>query len=288
MSRKDIIIRNNLIMPANNPAMLLKSTCFNSDLYTFDLEDAVHFVDKSAARRLVVKTINSLGYKNDNITIRVNNDTPQMLEEDISAVANLNILGLFIPKVKNKKDIELTLELLDKYTIGKQNNMSLMVAVEDSEGVFNAKEIAGASDRIIAMVLGAGDYTSSLGATLTESAEELVFGRSMVINACALYGIIPLDHPHLDLDDEEGLINSCIKAKSMGFKGKIAINPRQIETINKVFTPSDSEIRWAQRIISALESSESGVLSVDGKMIDIAITKKAEVTLAIAKKMGVL
>ncbi len=284
----DLIMRNNLIMPGNNPAMLLKCTCFNSDVYTFDLEDAVHLADKDAARRLVVKTINALKFSGENITIRVNNDTPEMLETDIAAVANLDIMGLCIPKVSGKKDIELTLELLDKYTKGKENKMLLMPAVESAEGAFNAKEIAGADKRVVAMILGAGDYVSSIGATLTESADEILFARSMIINACSMHGILPIDSPFLDLDDEVGLTNSCEKAKTLGFKGKIAINPRQIEAINRSFTPNDKEIMWASRIIHALENSESGVLSVDGKMIDIAITKKAEATLAIAKKIGVL
>ncbi|ONI40867.1 hypothetical protein AN639_03620 [Candidatus Epulonipiscium fishelsonii] len=283
----DLVMRNILVMPGNNPSMLLKAPCFNADGYIFDLEDAVFLKEKDAARRLVVKHVNKLGYKGCNICVRVNNEKG-LLEKDIEAIANLDILAVIVPKCENAQIIQYVESLLDKYTINKEKKLKIMPVIESGKGVFNIQEIVGASQNIIVVHFGAGDYSSSIGANITKIGNELLFARSMIINACSIHNILAMDTPCLDLENEEVLRTEAENSRNLGFSGKIVINPRQIEIVNKVFTPSEKEIEFAKKIIKALDEASSGVISVDGKMIDIAITKKAEKILAIAKRIGVL
>ncbi len=282
-------MRNMLIMPGNNPSMLLKSTCFNADAIVFDLEDAVHPAEKDAATRLVVKTINSLDFSGSNVFIRINNDNDETLVRDIKAVANLKITGICIPKTEDAQIIHRVIALLDEYTDGGENNFMLVPTVESAKSALHVEEMVGARpDRLAGVVFGAGDYCGSLGATMTVGGEELQFARAMMVNACAMFNVPAIDSPMFDMEDMDRLKVDAARAKNMGYRGKIAINPRQIEGINEVFTPTKEEIMWSKRIIKALETSESGVLSVDGTMIDVALTKRAESILAIAKKVGVI
>ncbi len=287
MINKDVIIRNMLVMPANNPSMLLKSTCFKADSYIFDLEDGVSFSEKDAARRLLVKHLKTMDFTGETIIVRVNNDNPQMLEADLKAVANTGIWAVVIPKCENKEIITLVESILDKYTTG-DRQLGIIPVIETGKGALNTQEIIGASDRIVAAQFGAGDYASDIGATASKTGMEFLFARSVIINACAQYGVMAIDAPCLSLENPQELREDCENSKNMGFVGKIAINPRQIEVINEVFTPSEKEINWSRKIIEALSNSDSGVISVDGKMIDIAITKKAEKVLSFARKVGII
>ncbi len=283
----NLVMRNTLVMPGNNPSMLLKADCFNADSCIFDLEDGVSPSEKDAARRLVVKYVKKMNYKGCSICVRVNNEEG-LLEQDIAAIANLNILGIVVPKCEDAEIIHHVEVLLDKYTTNPDKKLKIIPVIESGKGVINAKDVIGASENIIAVHFGAGDYAGSVGITLSGEGKEVLFAKSMVVNVCSIFGIMPIDAPCFILEDEEALRTDVENSKKLGFVGKIAINPRHIDTINEAFTPNKEEIRFAKRIIAALEESDVGVISVDGKMIDVAMTKKAEKTLAIAKRIGVL
>jgi citrate lyase subunit beta/citryl-CoA lyase len=146
-----------------------------------------------------------------------------------------------------------------------------------------------ADERVIALAFGAEDYTAALGAIRTKEGKEVLTARSLMVNAAAAAGKDALDTPYTDVNDEVGLIEDTALAKQLGFKGKLAVNPRQVDVIHSIFNPSEQEIEWAERVVQAIRQAEeqgSGVISVGGRMVDAPIVNRAERVLLLAGLLG--
>ena len=167
----------------------------------------------------------------------------------------------------------------------------MMAAVESAKGVLNAQKIATASKRLIGMAIGAEDYVSDLKTSRSPEGIELLFGRSMVLLAARAAGIDAIDTVYSDVNNEEGLRQETALIKQLGFDGKSVINPRQIGPVHEVFTPSKKEIEKSLSIMEAIEEANrrgSGVIALNGKMIDKPVVMRAQRILDLAAAVGVL
>ena len=209
--------------------------------------------------------------------------------EDIKAIVPCRPDALLVPKVEKPEDIIEVVRMAAAAEQPGQPPVKLIALLETPAGIAEAYRIAKADARVVALAFGAEDYTAALGAKRTKEGTEIFSARSIVVNSAAAAGIQSIDTPFTDVNDREGLIEDTELAKQLGFKGKLAINPRQIDDIHKVFNPTDKDIDWAQRVIKSIRKAEaegSGVASLDGKMVDAPIVARAERILYLARLLG--
>ncbi|NLY21281.1 MAG: CoA ester lyase [Tissierellia bacterium] len=263
-------------MPGNNPGMLLSSSILGADAVIIDLEDAVNTTEKDAARMLVREYLLQFKPTND-IFIRINPLDSPYFYDDIDAIIDLGVTGIMLPKA----DVESVKELhrvLDE----KKSEFEIFGLIETAMGLEESLQILGASDKITGVLLGAEDLTLDLGAERTKASEEIRYARSKIVAVSKALQIQAIDTPFTDTDDIEGLKLDAEKAKAMGMTGKSSISPRHIDTINGVFAPSEEEVNHAIRVCEgAIDAKEKGLgaWSLDGKMVDAPIIKRAMNTL---------
>lgn len=167
----------------------------------------------------------------------------------------------------------------------------MMAAIESAGGVLNAREIAQSSDRLVGIAIGAENYVTSMKTTRSPEVIELLFARSQILHAAREAGIAAIDTVYSDVDNEEGLRAEVEHIKQLGFDGKSVINPRQIPIVNSIYAPTEAEIKNAKEVIWAIEEAESkgsGVIALDGQMIDKPIVERAERVIALAKAMNLI
>jgi citrate lyase subunit beta/citryl-CoA lyase len=280
--------RTMLFIPGNNPGMLQNGGLFGADAVILDLEDAVAPQEKDAARWLVAEALRNVAYGSSEKVVRINPlDTFGV--QDIQAIVPCQPDVLLVPKVERVEDIEAVTALVVQAEKAGQTPVQLIALLETSLGIAQAHQIAQTKGRLVALALGAEDYTAGLGATRTKEGREIFTARSLVINAAAAAGIQSLDTPFTDANDEAGLYQDTLKGKELGFKGKLAINPRQLDVIHSVYNPTLATIEWAGEVVQAIRKAEaegSGVASLHGKMVDAPIVARAEQILELAKRLG--
>ncbi len=261
-----------LFMPGNNPGMLQSSDILGADGIIIDLEDAVALTEKDAARILVCEYLNTFEPQSD-IFIRVNPlDTP-FFYKDLEAIKNLNITGIVLPKVSVE-----SMEALDKYLTENNLDFKVIGLVETALGLEMAMDILSRSKKVIGVLLGAEDLTLDLGAKRTKESEEIAYARSRIIAVSKALQIEAIDTPWTDTDDYEGLRKDALNAKELGMTGKALISPRHVDIVNKVFAPSEEEIKHALRVVEGVKAANEkglGAFSLDGKMVDAPIIKRA-------------
>lgn len=287
-------VRRTMMFLNTQRASLVKDPyVYGPDCVILDLEDAVSENEKDSARIQLYNTLKYLDYGETEIWVRINPlDTPYY-KEDIRAAVAGRCDGIRIAKTESAEDVHVVEALIEKaedeFGVEKGSTM-IMGAIESPTAVFNAKEIAEASERMMGIALSAGDYRRELHAQVTEGGEELFVARSMILMAARAAGIMAFDTVYTDVDNIEGLVKETELIKDMGFDGKSLISPKQIAPVHDVFTPGAKEIRHAENIIMELEENKRkgvGVLVVDGKMVDVAMVEGAQRTLDIAKASGV-
>jgi len=287
MSRRSL-----LFMPGNNPGMLTSADCLEADSIIFDLEDAVSLKEKDAARILVREAMAFLPLEGVEVTVRVNPLDSPYWKEDLMSIIPAKPDGIVIPKasVESVKTMVREIERLEVIH-GIEKKVSLLLIIESAMGLMDIKNIIESSDRIDAILLGAEDLSSDMGIKRTKGSKEIEYARYLVATAARAYGIDALDTPYTDIDDLEGLEEDTLFAKSIGFGGRLAINPRQIVTIHQVFSPTADEIEEAQIILMEAQEAEEkglGVFSYKGKMVDLPVIKRAEQIVRSAEKWGLI
>ncbi len=280
--------RTMLFIPGNNPGMLQNGGLFGADSVILDLEDAVAPQEKDAARWLVAEALKNVAYGSSEKVVRINPlDTFGV--QDMQAIVPCQPDVLLVPKVESVEDIEAVTALTAQAERAGQTPVQLIALLETSLGIAQAHQIAQRKGRLVALALGAEDYTAGLGATRTKEGREIFTARSLVINAAAAAGIQSLDTPFTDANDEGGLYQDTLTGKELGFKGKLAINPRQLDVIHSVYNPTLATIEWAGEVVQAIRKAAaegSGVASLHGKMVDAPIVARAEQILELAKRLG--
>lgn len=286
--------RTMLYVPGNNPGMIKDAHIYGSDCIMFDLEDSVSVTEKDTARLLVYKALNTLEFDKVELVVRINTLDSKIGVEDLEAMVRTRKVIIRLPKTETAQDIincEREIERIEKendITIG---STKMMAAIESAKGVLNAQEIAKASKRLIGIAIGAEDYVTDLKTNRSPSGMELLFGRSMVLHAARSAGIDAIDTVYSDINNEEGFIEEVTLIKQLGFDGKSVINPKQISYVHEIFTPSQKDIEKSIAIMHAIEEAHkkgSGVISLNGKMIDKPIVERAKYVLELARAVGVL
>lgn len=284
--------RTLLFLPGNNPGNLQSGAVFGADGIILDLEDSVSTAEKDAARLLVASALMSVDYAGVERAVRINTLATGG-EADIAAVVPCCPDAVMLPKTESIDDIRACEALLEKAeaACGATKKTLIMPLIETPMGLARCLEIALASKRVTLLSLGGEDYTASLGTQRTREGRELIFARGMLANAAAAAGIDSIDAPFADTNDPEGLFLDTLNARTFGFKGKFAINPRQISVIHKAFAPTAKEIAWAKRILAVIEEAQkkgAGVIALDGKMVDAPIVARARRTIHMADMLGLL
>ncbi|MDR2257556.1 MAG: HpcH/HpaI aldolase/citrate lyase family protein [Treponema sp.] len=286
--------RTMLYVPGNNAGMVRDAGIYRADCIMFDLEDSVSINEKDSARFLVFQALTSLSYPGKELVVRINDPRGQTGKDDLEAIVRTRKAVIRLPKTETADDViycASLIESIEKQIGAETGSTRMMAAVESAAGVLNAKEIALASKRLIGIAIGAEDYVTDLKTTRSPEGIELLFGRSMVLLAARAAGIDAIDTVYSDVNNEEGLRKETALIRQLGFDGKSIINPRQIKIVHEVFTPSEKEIKNALAVLAAIVEAErkgSGVISLNGKMVDKPVVTRAENVLSLARAAGAL
>lgn len=285
--------RSMLFMPGNNPGMLQTAEVFGSDSIILDLEDAVSLGEKDAARILIKGALKTFDYGTTEVVIRINPFSTPYALEDIDVMARLKPNAILLPKAtpEDMKKLDEILAVIEEEEGFEKESIRIHALVETTYGVETVYETLQMSNRIESVCLGGEDLAADLGVARTKDSEELFYARTKVVNACRASKIDAIDTPFTDTNDEAGLLADTIHAKKLGFTGKLSINPRQINTIHKIYSPTADEITWANRVMYAKDEAEKeglGVFSLDGKMIDAPVITRAVNTLNTARVIGLI
>jgi citrate lyase subunit beta/citryl-CoA lyase len=285
--------RTMLYVPGNNPAMIRDAHIFGSDSIMFDLEDSVALTEKDSARFLVYNALTTIDYGDTEKVVRVNPLNTPFGHEDFEAMVRAKPDVIRLPKTERADDVieaEQLIEKIEEASGIQKGDIKLMAAIESALGIINAYDIAVSSKRLVGIALGAEDLVTDLKTKRYDDGLELLFARSQLLFAARGTGIAALDTVYSNVNNEEGFRKEVELIKKLGFDGKSVINPRQIEPVHQIFTPTQKEIDYSIRVIQAIEEAhakKSGVISLDGKMIDKPIADRAKRVLDLAEAAGI-
>lgn len=285
--------RTMMFVPGANAAMLRDAPLYGADSIMFDLEDSVSLKEKDASRTLVHFALKTFDYSKVETVVRINSlDSCGALDIEAVIIAGVDVIRL--PKTETAKDIREVEDVIER--VERNNDIEIgrtkmMAAIESAQGVLNALAIAKASDRLIGIALGAEDYVTNMRTRRYPDGQELFFARNMILHAARAAGIAAVDTVYSDVNNPEGFQNEVRLIKQLGFDGKSVINPRQIPLVNAIYAPNEKEIQKAKEVVWAIheaESKGSGVVSLQGKMVDKPIVERAQRVIALAKTAGLL
>ena len=280
-----------LYLPGNTPSMMLNAGVHKPNGIILDLEDAVAPDKKHEARYIVRNALRSVNFYGTERMVRINQGKLGL--EDLHYVVAHNVNLLLLPKCESAEEIKKIDAEIEK--IRKEKNFDYpiwyMPIIESAMGVEKAFEIATASPNVCSMAIGLEDFTADLGVSRTNQATESFYARTRMVNACKAAGIQPIDSVFSDVSDMEALAENVKTSKSLGFEGMGCIHPRQIPVIMQNFAPEEAQIEKAKKIVKAfVEAKEKGlgVVSLGTKMIDAPVVKRAETTIDLAVRLGIL
>ena len=258
-----------------------------ADAVTFDLEDSVEPSQKDRARTLIAEFLRA---ENDSHVIRLvrfNSLDTDYGQADLAFFRDIpGFDGILLPKVETPG----VLEMVSRALAGRSDGpVPLLPLLESPAAILRAGDIAAADAHVAALLFGAEDLTARLAVPRTVDGEELIVARGQIVMAAAAVGAEPLDAVFVNLDDLSLLRKDCERARAVGFRGKMAIHPRQVPVINEVFTPSQGDIDRALRIIAAFEAALAageGVARMGDQMVELPVVERARRTVALAARYG--
>ena len=283
-----------MFLNAQKPGLIKDPYIYQPDSIMLDLEDAVAEKEKDAARFSLYHALQEINYRGIECIVRINGLDTDLWEEDVRCAVAGGADGIRIPKTETAGDVkkvEAAVEQAEQEFGREPGSVLIMAALESAKGVLNALSICSASDRLFGIALSGGAYTKDLQTRITGTGVELMGARQLMIIAARAAGVQCFDTVYTDLNDMEGFRREVEMIHMMGFDGKSVINPRQIAPVHKIYTPTEKEIIFAQKVVREIDEKKKlgiGVFTVDGKMIDIAFYDGAKRTLALAKAAGVL
>lgn len=274
---REHLLRSLLFVPGNDARKLQKAGSLGADLIVIDLEDAVAEAEKTGARELVAETVPRLS-AHARVAVRVNGIETGRLQDDIASVAAASGLSVVVvPKVEAVD----TLAVVDDLLAGSAREVGVLALVETPLGIVRCEDIlTSAPSRTITAMLGVADFTAALGVDPSDEGTELLYARQRLIVAARAAGMPgPIDGPYLRLDDPTGLLADTRRSRGLGFQGRVALHPRQVDPINRAYSElSDDKLGAAERIVEAFERAEAaGVASlrVDGRFVDYPVYELA-------------
>jgi malyl-CoA/(S)-citramalyl-CoA lyase len=302
--------RSELAVPGTNPALFIKAAKSGADIIFLDCEDAVAPDDKDQARRNIIQGLNELDWGSKTMMVRINGlDTHYMYRDVVDIVESCPRLDMIlIPKVGVAADVYAVDMLVTQIEAARKRDkrIGFEVLIETALGMANVEAIAQSSRRLEAMSFGVADYAASTRARTTviggvnkdsgvltdkdgDNPRQYFWSdpwhaaQTRMLVACRAYGLRPIDGPFGDFSDPEGFIAAANRAAVLGYEGKWAIHPSQVELANQVFTPSAADVSKARRILAAMAQAAKegrGAVSLDGRLIDIASIRMAEALIA--------
>ncbi|WP_181708614.1 HpcH/HpaI aldolase/citrate lyase family protein [Chthonobacter rhizosphaerae] len=265
--------RSVLYMPGSNSRALEKARALPADSLILDLEDAVAPDAKEEARARVAEAVTAGGYGAREVFIRVNGRDTPWGPADLDAAAAALPDGVLIPKVSSAEDLAAAAGVMD--AADPAGTVALWAMIETPLAILNIREIAAYArepgSRLAGFVMGTNDLAKETGARIVSGRAPMVPWLMQALAAARAYGIAIVDGVYNDLDDARGFLEECVAARDMGFDGKTLIHPMQIETANRTFTPSATEVAWAQKVVEVFaepENADKGAVRVDGRMVE--------------------
>jgi citrate lyase subunit beta/citryl-CoA lyase len=271
-------------LPGNNARALEKGKTLGADVLIFDLEDAVGPDAKDESRGRVCAAISSGGYRPREIVVRVNGLGTDWHDEDLAAVAASTAEGVLIPKVESGEEVQALADVLE--THGAPKSLQLWVMIETPRAILRVEEIASASDRLAALVVGTNDLVNDLHGLHVPGRAPVLPALALAMLGARAAGKAILDGVFNNITDEAGFRAEARQGREMGFDGKTLIHPSQLAPANEVFGPSQEEVADARKIVSAYEQAQAtgdSVITVDGRMIERLHARDAQRILALAE-----
>lgn len=291
---KERLRRTMMFVPGNNPAMVKDAGIYGADSIMFDLEDAVSMAEKDAARDLVYEALQTQDYGDAELVVRVNGQDTPYYANDVRAMVKAGIDVVRLPKAEDAemvKKLDADITAAEKEFGREEGSTMLMAAIESAKGVINAYQIASASDRMMGIALSAEDYTTDMKTHRYPDGAELEFARNMVLHAARATGVAAFDTVFTNMNDTEGFYRETEYIHQLGFDGKSLVNPRQIPMVNKVYEPTKKEIENAKNVENAIKEAKlkgSGVISMNGQMVDRPVVLRAERVMRLAKASNLI
>ena len=288
-----LVRRSSLILPVNVRRFVERAYTRGADAIVLDLEDSVPPGEKAAARALVPESIELAGRGGADVLVRINKAF-ELAVADLDAAIRPGLTGIVFPKVESPIEVQIVDRLIAERELARGlpvGQVEVAVLVESALGVQHMAAIACASPRIVALSLGAEDFTRDIGVEPSAEGEEQEYGKGMVIVAARLAGVQPqgLSSTLANFSDLAGLERSASRAARIGFRGASCIHPSQVPVLNRCFSPDPRAIDYAYRVINVYEEAEAAgraSVSLDGKMIDIPIVERARTLVARAEAIA--
>ena len=291
---KERLRRTMMFVPGNNPAMVKDAGIYGADSIMFDLEDAVSMAEKDAARDLVYEALQTQDYGDAELVVRVNGQDTPYYANDVRAMVKAGIDVVRLPKAEDAemvKKLDADITAAEKEFGREEGSTMLMAAIESAKGVINAYQIASASNRMMGIALSAEVYTTDMKTHRYPDGAELEFARNMVLHAARAAGVAAFDTVFTNMNDTEGFYRETEYIHQLGFDGKSLVNPRQIPMVNKVYEPTKKEIENAKNVENAIKEAKlkgSGVISMNGQMVDRPVVLRAERVMRLAKASNLI
>jgi citrate lyase subunit beta/citryl-CoA lyase len=286
------LLRSLIFVPGNRRNMLERARGFNADIVMVDLEDSVPAAEKANARELTREWVPELHQQSKRVMVRVNSLDTGLAREELAAVIGPHLYGVSIGKAQSVWDlqeVDRIITPLESAAGLAPGQVKLIPWIENARAIITAYQMATASPRIIAIAFGAEDYTNDMGVQRTDLGEEVYFARAMVALAARAADMASLDTPFVRFRDPEGLRREARLARQLGYTGKFAIHPAQIEIINEMFSPSPEEVAYARQVVEAWNQAAAagrGSVDLNGRMIDVPVFKRAQNLLSLAEAIA--
>ena len=289
-----IYLRSLLFVPGNQPNMLTKAASFSPDAFVPDMEDSVAWDDKSQARETVSANLEMLANTGKKVIPRINSLDTGLCEADLAAIVGPHIYGVSVGKINTPADVTIISDTIARLETERgitKGSTKLVLWIETALGILNAHQILSSDARIKAAAFGAEDFTNDMGIERNEDDREILFPRSQIAIAARAAGVLALDTPFFGFRDPDNLKIDSEQSKAIGFKGKFAIHPLQVDIINHCFSPSSEEIAHAMEVIQVFEEAAEkgrGSTSLNGQVVDVPVVKRAESLLNQARQMEII
>jgi citrate lyase beta subunit len=282
-SHKISVRRSFIFTPGLKPEMFPKAILSGADMVCIELEDGIAIKDKDEARKNTFKALETLEVKSGvELVVRVNCQRTKFGLMDLEAVVSskTNVKAIMLPKVKTPDEITFIDDMLTDCGL----DTDLHVIMETNEALESIYDIAHASKRIVALYFGGVDMAAEL--RVPNEYKNLIYARSRLVHAGASVGVDVIDVPYLDLEDMDGMKKEAELVRDLGFTGKGSIHPKQINMLNEIFTPSKEEIIKAKKIVDQFNESDTGLVVIDGKLIEKPVLREMQRKILIADKIN--
>ena len=276
--------RSCLYVPGANARALQKAKSLPADAFILDLEDAVAPEAKADARDAIHDAVGDRSFGAREVVIRVNGLETEWGRDDLEMAVSAGVDGVLVPKITRGKDVRAINRFLND--TGASPGLGLWVMIETPQAVLNIKKIAKASakTRLTGFVMGTNDLAKEFNAVPTPDRLTFLFSLSAALAAARAYRLVAIDGVYNDIKNDAGLSVECEQGRVLGFDGKTLIHPSQIETANRIFSPSEAELGHARAVVEAFalpENRGKGVISLNGQMVELLHLQQAERLIAI-------